>query len=129
MDEKLDDHTVHTKPNHHPNEMDVLPKSFVQSILAANKWLLQDSSNSPKQRPSPSLLSLSFFYGRGLYGFKMFLYCRRKSVISRSSFVLELSPPFFSFRVLSALVSASEATGGVGGGRGREERGVEADIG
>ena len=76
MDEKLDDHTVHTKPNHHPNEMDVLPKSFVQSILAANKWLVQDSSTSPKQRPLPSLLSLSFVYGQGLYGFNPNHHCQ-----------------------------------------------------
>ena len=32
--EKIDDHLVHTIPNHHPTKMDVLPKTFVQIILA-----------------------------------------------------------------------------------------------
>ena len=43
--------------------MDVLPKTFVQIILAA-KWLVRHSSMSPSQqrRPLPSLLSLSLFY-------------------------------------------------------------------
>ena len=43
--------------------MDVLPKTFVQLILAA-KWLVRHSSTSPKQqwRPLHSLLSISFFY-------------------------------------------------------------------
>ena len=64
--EKMDDHPFHMTcsiPNHHPTKMDVLPKFFVQIILAA-KWLVRHSSTSPKQqrRPLPSLLSLSFFY-------------------------------------------------------------------
>ena len=53
---KMDDHLVHTTPNHHPPKMDVLPKTFLQIILAAN-WLVQHSILSPKQqrRPLPSL--------------------------------------------------------------------------
>ena len=61
----MDVHQIHTIPNQ-PTKMDVLPKTFVQIILAAN-WLVRHSSPSPKQqgRPLPSLLSLSFFYGWG----------------------------------------------------------------
>ena len=58
---KMDDHLVHTIPNHHPPKIDVLPKiTFIQIILAA-KWLVWHSSTSPKQqrRPLPSLLSVS----------------------------------------------------------------------
>ena len=59
----MDDHLVHTTPNHHPSKMDFLSKRFLQIILAA-KWLVRHSSKSPKQqrRPLSSLLSLSFFY-------------------------------------------------------------------
>ena len=35
MDALIDDHPLHTKPNHHPTKMDVLPKTFVQIILSA----------------------------------------------------------------------------------------------
>ena len=42
----MDDHLVHTIPNHHPTKMDVLPKTFVQIILAA-KWLVRHSSIRP----------------------------------------------------------------------------------
>ena len=45
--EKMDDHPVHTTPNHHPTKMDVLPKPFFQIILTA-KWLVRHSSTSPK---------------------------------------------------------------------------------
>ena len=31
--EKLDDHLVHTTPNHHPSKVNFLPKSFLQIIL------------------------------------------------------------------------------------------------
>ena len=37
--EQIDDHPVHPPPNHHPPKMDVLPKTFLQSILTA-KWLV-----------------------------------------------------------------------------------------
>ena len=45
-------------PNHHPPNMDVLPKAFLKIILAA-KWLVWHSRTSPNQqrRPLPSLLS------------------------------------------------------------------------
>ena len=43
---RMDDHLVHTTPNHHPPKMDVLPKTFLQIILAA-KWLVRHSSTSP----------------------------------------------------------------------------------
>ena len=33
--EKLDDLPVHTTPNLHPPKMDVIPKTFLQIILAA----------------------------------------------------------------------------------------------
>ena len=42
----MNDHPVQTIPNHHPTKMDVLPKPFVQIILAA-KWLVRHSSTSP----------------------------------------------------------------------------------
>ena len=41
---KMDDHLVHTTPNHLPPNMDVLQKPFLQIILAA-KWLVQHSSS------------------------------------------------------------------------------------
>ena len=60
---KIVDHLAHTIPNQYPTKMDILPKTFVQIILAA-KWLVRHLSTSPHQqrRPLPSLLSLSFFY-------------------------------------------------------------------
>ena len=42
--EKMDDHPVQALPIHHPTKMDVLPKTFIQIILAA-KW---HSSTSPQ---------------------------------------------------------------------------------
>ena len=60
----MDDLPVHTTPNHHPPKMEVLPKTFLQNILAA-KLLVRHSSTSPKQqrRPLPSILYKSFFKG------------------------------------------------------------------
>ena len=60
---KMDDHLVHHSP-----KMDVLPKTFLQIILAA-KQLVRHSSTSPKQqrRSLPSLLCKYFFYGGGEY--------------------------------------------------------------
>ena len=46
---QMDDHSVHTTPNQHPTKMDVLPKTFVQIILAA-KWLAWHSSTSSSQQ-------------------------------------------------------------------------------
>ena len=40
MNRKIDDHPVHTTPNHHPPKKDVLPKNFLQIILSAI-WLEQ----------------------------------------------------------------------------------------
>ena len=57
-------HLVHAIPNHHLTKIDVLPKTFVQIILAA-KWLGRHSSIRPPTSSNdlcPSLLSLSFFY-------------------------------------------------------------------
>ena len=62
----MDDHPVHTIPNHHSTKMDVLPKTLIQIRLAA-KWQGRAFKyTSPKQqrRPWPALLSLSFFYGK-----------------------------------------------------------------
>ena len=58
----MDDHSVHTIPNYHPTKKDVLPKTLVQIILAAD-WLVWHSSMflHPQRRPLPFLLSLSFF--------------------------------------------------------------------
>ena len=39
----MDDHPVHTLPNHHQTKMGVLQNTFVQIIFAA-KWLVQHSS-------------------------------------------------------------------------------------
>ena len=44
---KVDDHPVHTIPNHHPTKMDVLPQTLVQIILSA-KLLVLHSSTSPQ---------------------------------------------------------------------------------
>ena len=44
--EQLSDLPVHTPPNHHDLKMDVLPKTFLQIILAAN-WLIRYSNMSP----------------------------------------------------------------------------------
>ena len=54
-------HTVHTTPNHHPPkmDMDVLPKTYLQIILAS-KWLVRHSGIRPpnqQRRPLPSPLS------------------------------------------------------------------------
>ena len=54
----------HNKPPPFQKKMNVLPKTFVQIILAAN-WLVWHSIPSPKQqrRPLPSLLSVSSSMG------------------------------------------------------------------
>ena len=56
------DHLVHTIRNHHPPKMDVLPKTFLQIILAAN-WLgrYSGTSHNQQRRPLPSLLSVSSY--------------------------------------------------------------------
>ena len=44
---KMDDHPVHTLPNHHPTKLGcILTKTLVQIILAA-KWLVRHSSTRP----------------------------------------------------------------------------------
>ena len=52
----MNDHLVTTIPNHHLTKIDVLPKTFVQIILAA-KWLGRHSStytsSNKQQRPLP----------------------------------------------------------------------------
>ena len=35
MNRRMDDDLVHTKLNHHPTKMDILPKTFIQIIPAA----------------------------------------------------------------------------------------------
>ena len=47
---KMDDHPVHTTPNHHPLKMDVLPKTFLQIILAVilYGYIVRHSSMSPQ---------------------------------------------------------------------------------
>ena len=63
---KMDDYCimymVHTtqRQNHHSPKMDVLPKTFLQVILAA-KWQVRHSRMSPRQqrRPLHYLLSVS----------------------------------------------------------------------
>ena len=65
MLKNIDDDPVYTITNHHPTKMDALPKLLFKIILAA-KGFMRHSCMSPKQqrRPSPFLLSLSFFYGK-----------------------------------------------------------------
>ena len=46
---KMDDLPVHTIPNHHSTKIDVLQKTFVQIILAAN-WLVPHSGTSTNQQ-------------------------------------------------------------------------------
>ena len=59
--EKLVDQLVHTIQNHHPTKMDVLPKGFLQIILAA-QWLVRHSSTvfppNQQRRPLPSVFIL-----------------------------------------------------------------------
>ena len=43
----MDHHPFHPTQNHYSPKMDVLPKKFLQIILAA-KWLVRHSSTSPK---------------------------------------------------------------------------------
>ena len=59
----IDDHPVHTIQNHHPTNLDDLPKTFLQIILAA-KLLVRHLSTSTNQHQQhlPSLLYFSFFY-------------------------------------------------------------------
>ena len=76
----------HNKPSPY-TKMDVLPKTFVQIILAAN-WLVRHSITSPKQQRRPSLLSLSFLTGwevlhvgvytsiAGLLQYFLYYFCR-----------------------------------------------------
>ena len=45
---KMDDHPVHTIPNHHYTKMDVLPKTSVQIILAGKWWVRHSSTSPPK---------------------------------------------------------------------------------
>ena len=40
----MDDHLAHTTPNLRPLKMDVLPKTYLQIILAT-KWLVRNSGN------------------------------------------------------------------------------------
>ena len=54
---KMDDRPVHTVPNHHPTKMDVLPKAFVQIILAAN-GLVRHSSTFVTQ-PTATIFAFS----------------------------------------------------------------------
>ena len=57
----MNDHLVHTTPNHHPPKIDVLPKTFFQIILFT-KSVVQHSGMSPDQqrRPLPFLMSDSY---------------------------------------------------------------------
>ena len=57
----MNDHPVHTAPNHHPPKVDVLQNKFLQIILPAN-WLVRHLRMSLKKlrRPLPLCLSESF---------------------------------------------------------------------
>ena len=49
MLQKIENYPVHTTPNHHPLEMDVIPKTFVQIILAStytlySKWQMASTA-------------------------------------------------------------------------------------
>ena len=66
---KMDYHLVHTKPP--PPKMDVIPKTFLQIILAAT-WLVWHSSTSPKPHDNLCLtvclillLCLQLYVGKG----------------------------------------------------------------
>ena len=74
----MDDPPVHTKQNHHPTKMNVLPKAFLQIILAGLCGIQVRSPNQ-QRRPLPSLLSLSFFlWGKGaIFRVAESFWCRR----------------------------------------------------
>ena len=57
----MDDHPVHTTPNHHPPKMDVLPKTFLQIILAA-KWLVHGIQVHPPNSSDDLCLLFCFFF-------------------------------------------------------------------
>ena len=48
----MDDYLFHTITSHNTTKMDVLPKTYVQIILAA-KWLVSHSRTSPNQQRQP----------------------------------------------------------------------------
>ena len=55
----MDDHPVHTTPNHNPPKIDVLPKTFFQIILAA-KSIVQHSIQLRPSIISDDLFGFSF---------------------------------------------------------------------
>ena len=61
---KMDDHLVHTTPNHHPTKMDVHPKTFLPIILAA-KWFVRHSNTSP-QPAATTFASSSMLIGNSI---------------------------------------------------------------
>ena len=59
----MDDYPVHSIPSHHYPKIDVLPKSFLQIIIAA-EWLVRHSSSSPIHTTFAfSFVFIQFFYG------------------------------------------------------------------
>ena len=58
---KMDAHPVHTIPNHQAPKMNVLPKTFLQIILAA-KWLVGHSMSLKQQRRSSLLSDSSYMH-------------------------------------------------------------------
>ena len=79
--EKMDEHPVHTIPNHSPTKIDVLPKTFVQVIFAA-KWLVRHSSMSPQPTATTFAFSSVFFL-------LLWLWMSPKSRVSCSKSYLE----------------------------------------
>ena len=61
---KMDDHLVHTTPNHHPTKMDVHPKTFLPIILTA-KWFVRHSNTSP-QPAATTFASSSMLIGNSI---------------------------------------------------------------
>ena len=59
MNRRMDDDLVHTKLNHHPTKMDILPKTFIQIILTATCRYM--ASAAFKYVPQSAVTTFAFF--------------------------------------------------------------------
>ena len=64
--EKINDHPVHTIPNHRPTKMDVLLQTFLHIILTA-KWLVRHTVQVSPPTSSDDLCILFSIYPSSIY--------------------------------------------------------------
>ena len=88
----MDDPLVHTIPNQNPTKMDVLPKCFVQIILAAKYCTVASAACIPVRPPtnSENLCVLFCLYPSSM----LTVYCH-KMIDEQSTLVFLLSWPIF----------------------------------